>query len=299
MNDPIQTEPEPQPAAEEPAAQPDPTDLEAFDLAFDDDSEPAAEVKKDAPPAAQADDDDDGDPLKDPAPAATPAANPAAEAATADDDKDMAALADKYKSDSPAPPPQPPQPPPSEPGVPPGGDLEGRLAEALNSEDAEWGGEKINAKEFESDFKDEAAYVKARVMGAVKPLLAEVGSLTEEIRELRYWQTIQDAHPGARQIARTEEFNKWLKEQPESIKRASLTLDPDDAIVILNAYQKTIRAKAVAGAREKQTADQKKKLAIHGSTLAGAGARGPGGGTKKQFNNETDEFNDAWNEATG
>lgn len=297
MSNSIQTEPEPQIAAVEPAAEPDPTDLEAFDLAFDDDSAPAAEVKKDDPPAAEVED-DDGDPLKDPAPAAKPAPKPAEKPAPAAEDKDMAALADKYKDDSP-PPPQPPPPPPSESGVPPGGDLEGRLAEALNSAEAEWGGEKINAKEFESDFKDEAAYVKARVMGAVKPLLAEVGALTEEVRSLRYWQTIQDAHPGARQIARSDEFNDWLKEQPESIRRASLTLDPDDAIVILNAYQKTIRGKAVAGAREKQTAEQKKKAAIHGSTLAGAGARGPGGGTKKQFNNETDEFNDAWNEATG
>jgi hypothetical protein len=297
MNDPIQTEPETPTAAAEPAVQPDPTDLEAFDLAFDDEPEAMAAPKKDEPPPAE--DGADDDPLKDSGPAVKPSATEPSAPAADDDDKDMAALADKYKSDSPSPPPPPPPPPPSEPVVPSGVDLEGRVAEALNVAEAEWNGTKVNAKEFETDFMEESTYIKARVMGVVKPLVKEVETLTEELRELRYWQALQDAHPGARQIARTDEFNKWLKEQPESIQRASLTLDPDDAIVILNAYQKAIRGKAVAGAKEKQAEERRRKVAIHGSTITGAGTRGPGGGTKKQFNNEMDEFNDAWNEATG
>ena len=152
-------------------------------------------------------------------------------------------------------------------------------------------GGKVNIKEFEEDFKEEAAYVKSSVVAGMKPIADEMTSMRDEIVALRYWQDVSDAHPGARQIAKSKEFNDWLGKQPEPIQKAANVLDSGDAISILNAYKKHVAKTATPAAKPSG-----KKVAIHSSTLRGSTAP-MSSGKSRAYASEAEEYDAAAKEA--
>ena len=296
-------EPEPQEAAAElTPADPTPTEQEAFDAGFDEEPEkethPTAAEKAAADKAAAEKKPDEPDKK----PEATEAgALGAGEKKDTDEDagedapeKGLAALAEKYKDggggeQKPSP---PPAPEPKKEVVP--GSLTERLSKALDRESDEFAGQKVNVKEFEEDFREEAAYVKSTILAAVAPILKEIEDKAAEMNELRYWSAIQDSHPGAKKIAASKEFNDWLDKQPEPIRRASLTLNATDAITILDAYQATVRKSAKESAKQEAAAAKAKKDALHGGTLRGSGTK-----AKTTKTENEDDFGAAFDEATG
>lgn len=69
--------------------------------------------------------------------------------------------------------------------------------------------------------------------------------------------------PNAAEICASEEFQQWVNHQPKGIQAMFGSSDPNDAIYLLNAYQKTVSAK--------KATQEKRQKSIAAMTLPGGG----------------------------
>lgn len=95
-----------------------------------------------------------------------------------------------------------------------------------------------------------------------------------------YWENLREEHPDAWKINQSKEFNDWLNNQSDKIKRLAVSPDPENGILVLDAYKKTIadtnaaKHDDAAGARKKRKDDLhkhslKSKKAVAGKSKPG------------------------------
>ena len=107
----------------------------------------------------------------------------------------------------------------------------------------------------------------------------------EELEDSRFWTELITKRPDAETVASSEEFNNWLNKQSASIQRMSNTNNVDDAVMILNAYDASVKKAEENKQAKAERATSKKNL--HKSTINSKGK-----GKKQEI--DKDDFESAF-----
>lgn len=135
---------------------------------------------------------------------------------------------------------------------------------------------------------------------SIAQLESKVG---QEIQQMQFMQdlisgTVNDkgefveGHPDAKAIVRSPEYKAWIGSQPPGVQALTNSLNPLDAIAILDAYKESIGKKSKADAQAKARAAKEKLDNAHKETLRS-------GHTVESPAEDGDDFNAGFHEGTG
>jgi hypothetical protein len=112
---------------------------------------------------------------------------------------------------------------------------------------------------------------------------------TQDLVEGRFWTDLLVKRPEAKEVSGSKKFQNWLNAQPDSVQNLANSLNVDDAISVLNAYDASQKAAKAKRDAEKKKLDDKNEL--NKTTITGdkksTGSKSEGSG---------DEFEDAFYE---
>lgn len=162
--------------------------------------------------------------------------------------------------------------------------LDGISDDILPDETFIIGNDEINLKEFAEEMPDQFATVKVLSHIIAEKAVAEALKgekfVTEKgfqekldiyeatLSAYAWWDTVRDVHPDARKIKDSKEFQEWLEGKDDATKRlASMTAEPEDAILVLNYYKEDIAKKAVKEHDDKAKDEKKKVDDLHKETM--------------------------------
>jgi len=94
-----------------------------------------------------------------------------------------------------------------------------------------------------------------------------IGEIQQQLEIDWYWREVERQHPDAWKIDQTPEFREWLNGQPMRIKRLAVDPDPENGILVLDAYKETIAKKKAAEHDDAAGASKKRKDDLHKGTL--------------------------------
>lgn len=100
--------------------------------------------------------------------------------------------------------------------------------------------------------------LKKELMAGLKP--QDDSAVRQEVAEVKFWSDVSAAHSDGRRIWSSKEFKDFWKAQPEHVQRkyARIT-NPDDAIIILDAF-KEAAVKEQAEGKKSKAADKMAKV---------------------------------------
>jgi len=153
--------------------------------------------------------------------------------------------------------------------------------------------EKMIAKGVESVLaKQEEELGKKGFLGKtdVAPIAQAMITLAMRVEQVSFENSVLRIMPDAPEIIRSDDFKTWAKEQPKSIQLLNNSLDPNDALKLLNYYKEDIARKKVA--EHDKTAGEKTKKVID---LMEDTIKQKGRGDKAE--SIADNFDDAFEEA--
>jgi hypothetical protein len=129
--------------------------------------------------------------------------------------------------------------------------------------------EDVSLKEVAKDNPEVVALMKVMLGMRTKELTLDVVDVSNKLAMREYWESVEDAHPGARKLKNDDKFTDWLVAQDDDIKMLAGSSDPDDVIVMLDAYKATL-PKEEQKKEESKTLKKKKSLMKKSSAKKGA-----------------------------
>jgi hypothetical protein len=147
-------------------------------------------------------------------------------------------------------------------------------------------GESVKLSEYMKEYGDlgEAIAVIADKIAA-KRTPSDSGSdrvskLEGQLAEMRFWESVSEAHSDGRKISRSPEFKEWAKGTSPAMQRLLRSDNPDHAVLALDAYKEF----RVSQAKAKTTTVKDRTNAMHGDTARG----GKQGATPRRTQDDPD-----------
>ncbi len=154
----------------------------------------------------------------------------------------------------------------------------------------------LSFKEFEQEFPEVAAFVKAQVAAATTPIqqqLEPVQQLVSERQQAAQEQVIQhelgrlaQVHPDFKEVASSPDFDAWVNTQPPMIQQLRSSFNADDNAALLTLFKTSTGRIAAPASPQAQQTDS---LADHVATAR------KGSGTPTAVRRTDDNFDDAFN----
>ena len=107
--------------------------------------------------------------------------------------------------------------------------------------------------------------------------------LREDLAVTNFWLNLTRKKSNAMEISDSKEFQEWVKKQSSGINKLAMSLDPEDAILVLNAYEENCAKEKAKEIDNYTEAKRDKKKSLQKAVLKG-GNRG------KNADNEKDDF---------
>lgn len=148
----------------------------------------------------------------------------------------------------------------------------------------------VIAQKIVSEALEKGEFVKA---SDVEKRMQGIGNA---LTTFAFWDTVRDAHPDGKKVAKSDEFKAWVKGQSKSIQGLYSSSDPDDAISLLDFYKEDQAKKTVKKHDEGLRGEKKKKDGLYGEGMRSkpATSKSPGGGDKDDiqagFEEEVEEY---------
>lgn len=148
----------------------------------------------------------------------------------------------------------------------------------------------VIAQKIVSEALEKGEFVKA---SDVEKRMQGIGNA---LTTFAFWDTVRDAHPDGKKVAKSDEFKAWVKGQSKSIQGLYSSADPDDAISLLDFYKEDHAKKAVKKHDEGLRGEKKKKDGLYGEGMRSkpATSKSSGGGDKDDiqagFEEEVEEY---------
>ena len=156
----------------------------------------------------------------------------------------------------------------------------GNLLGDLPDQEIEVDGTKINLKEYKKDYPDDFAAIIAVGSIMAKKIVEQslksgqflkadqVGPIHEKILDMEFWDQITEVHSDGKKINKSPEFVEWLGSQDAALQRMAKKLEtPEDGILILNYYKKSIGKKKAETVDDKTRKEKKLRDDLHKGTL--------------------------------
>jgi hypothetical protein len=143
-------------------------------------------------------------------------------------------------------------------------------------------GSKVNLREFATEYPEAAAMtavmtrslnhetkaLKAELAKQSEALQAKTQALEAELGDFRFFTALADAgHADARQVSKSEEFNKWLDNADKAIQALADSGEVEHAAHVLKAYKASIAREAAKSHDQKTGAKHSKKKSLHKGSI--------------------------------
>lgn len=139
---------------------------------------------------------------------------------------------------------------------------------------------KINLKDYKKDYPEDFAAIMAVGSMMANKIVQEslksgkfiqadaVAPLHDKILDMEFWDQITMVHSDARKINTSKGFLDWLDEQDEPLQRLARNMEkPEDGVLIIDFYKKSIGKKKAKKHDDKMMQDKKQTDDLHKGTM--------------------------------
>jgi len=125
----------------------------------------------------------------------------------------------------------------------------------------------------------------------VAPIAQAMITLAMRVEQVSFENSVLRVMPDAPEIIRSDDFKTWVKEQTRATQLLNNSLDPNDALKLLNYYKEDIARKKVAEHDKTAGEKTKKVIDLMEDTIK---QKGRGGKTESIADNFDDAFEEAF-----